>query len=65
MRHPATYLCARSLEEGFERATRRWAEVVRTAGAEVLHWTRVSGHDPVMWDGELPRALEWAYCSRR
>ena len=59
------YLCAGSLEEGFERATRRWAEVVRAAGAEVLHWTRVSGHDPVPWDGELPKALEWAYCSRR
>ena len=62
---PRHYLCAGSLEEGFERATRGWAEVVRAAGAEVLHRTRASGHDPVMWDGELPKALEWAYCFRR
>ncbi len=62
---PRHYLCAGSLEEGFERSTRRWAEVVRAAGAEVLHRTWVSGHDPVMWDGELPKALERAYGSRR
>ena len=61
---PHHYLCAGSLEEGFERGTRRWADVVRAAGAEVLHRTWVSGHDPVMWGGELPRALEWAYGSQ-
>ena len=62
---PRHYLCAGSLEEGFERGTRRWAEVVRAGGAEVLHRTWVSGHDPAMWDGELPKALEWAYGSGR
>ena len=62
---PHHYLCAGSLEEGFERATRRWAEVVRAAGAKVVYRTWVSGHDPVLWDGELPKALEWAYGSRR
>lgn len=62
---PHHYLCAGSLEEGFERGTRRWAEVVRAAGAKIVHRTWVSGHDPVMWDGELPKALEWAYGSRR
>lgn len=62
---PRHYLCAGSLEEGFERGTRRWAEAVRAAGAEALYRTWVSGHDPVMWDGELPKALEWAYGSRR
>ena len=62
---PHHYLCAGSLEEGFERGTRRWAEVVQAAGATVVHRTWVSGHDPVMWDGELPDALEWAYGSRR
>lgn len=60
---PRHYLCAGSLEEGFERGTRQWAEIVRAAGAEVVHRSWVSGHDPLMWDGELPRALEWTYGS--
>lgn len=61
---PRHYLCAGSLEEGFERGTRQWAQILRAAGAEVVHRSWVSGHDPVMWDGELPRALEWTYGSR-
>jgi enterochelin esterase-like enzyme len=61
---PRHYLCAGSLEEGFDRGTRHWAQIAGAAGAEVVHRSWVSGHDPVMWDGELPRALEWTYGSR-
>ena len=61
---PRHYLCAGSLEEGFDRGTRHWAQIAEAAGAEVVHRSWVSGHDPVMWDGELPRALEWTYGSR-
>ncbi len=63
-RAPAHYLCAGTLEEGFARGTQRWAEVVGTAGAKVVHRSWVAGHDPLMWDGELPRALQFAFTAR-
>lgn len=58
---PRHYLCAGTLEEGFLRGTQRWAERVERAGAEVVLRRWVSGHDMVMWDGELPLALEWSF----
>lgn len=58
---PSHYLCAGTLEEGFRAATERWAQRVSRAGADVVHRTWVSGHDPVMWDGELPAALTYAF----
>ncbi|MDQ4070284.1 MAG: alpha/beta hydrolase-fold protein [Actinomycetota bacterium] len=61
---PRHYLCAGTLEEGFLLGTQRWAERVHRAGAEVVLRTWVSGHDMVMWDGELPLALEWAFAHR-
>lgn len=58
---PRHYLCAGTLEEGFFRGTQSWAERAAGAGADVAHRTWVSGHDMVMWEGELPAALEWAF----
>ena len=61
---PSHYLCAGTLEEGFRAATERWAQRVSRAGAALVHRTWVSGHDPVMWDGELPAALTYAFGRR-
>jgi pimeloyl-ACP methyl ester carboxylesterase len=58
---PRYYLCAGTLEEGFLQGTERFADRACSAGAEVVHHTRVSGHDVAMWDAELPGALEWAF----
>lgn len=58
---PRHYLCAGTLEEGFCRSTRLWAERARAAGADVLHREHVSGHDPALWETELPYALRWAF----
>jgi enterochelin esterase-like enzyme len=58
---PRHYLCAGTLEEGFSRGTQQWAQVASVAGSEVVHRSWVSGHDMVMWDGELPRAVEWLF----
>lgn len=58
---PRHYLCAGSLEEGFFRGTQQWAERAADAGSDVVHRTWVSGHDMVMWDGELPAAIESAF----
>lgn len=57
---PGHYLCAGTLEEGFLRGTLQWAERATASGSDVEVRTWVSGHDMVMWDGELPAALEWA-----
>jgi enterochelin esterase-like enzyme len=58
---PRHYLCAGTLEEGFFRGIQQWAERAVASGSDVVHRTWVSGHDMVMWEGELPAALEWAF----
>ena len=58
---PRHYLCAGTLEEGFFRGTQQWAERAAASGSDVVHRTWVSGHDMVMWEGELPAALEWVF----
>lgn len=55
------YLLAGTLEPGFRRATGRWAERLRAAGVEVEERVRVCGHDPLMWQEELPAAVRWAF----
>ena len=58
---PRHYLCAGTLEEGFYRGTQQWAERALASGSDVVQRTLVSGHDMIMWEGELPAALEWAF----
>jgi enterochelin esterase-like enzyme len=53
------YLAAGTLETGFRRATREWAERLRRAGLPCLYQEWVGGHDPVSWDQQLPAALGW------
>ncbi len=58
---PRHYLCAGTLEEGFFRGTQHWAERAAASGSDVVYRTCVSGHDMLMWEGELPAALERAF----
>jgi enterochelin esterase-like enzyme len=55
------YLLAGTLEPGFRRATRAWAARLRDHGVEVEERERICGHDPLMWEEELPAAVRWAF----
>ena len=53
------YLAAGTLEEGFRRSTRDWAERLRRAGVPCTHHEWAGGHDPFWWQRSLPDALAW------
>jgi enterochelin esterase-like enzyme len=53
------YLAAGTLEAGFRRATRQWAERLRRAGLDCRYHEWVGGHDHLWWEQQLPAALEW------
>jgi enterochelin esterase-like enzyme len=53
------YLAAGTLEEGFRRSTREWAERLRRAGVPYSHHEWAGGHDPFWWHRSLPDALAW------
>jgi enterochelin esterase-like enzyme len=53
------YLAAGTLETGFRRATRQWAERLQRAGLDCRHHEWVGGHDHLWWEQQLPAALEW------
>jgi enterochelin esterase-like enzyme len=53
------YLAAGTLEEGFRRSTREWAERLRRAGVPCTHHEWAGGHDPFWWQHSLPDALAW------
>jgi enterochelin esterase-like enzyme len=53
------YLAAGTLEPGFRRATREWAERLQRAGLPVRHSEWIGGHDPLWWEWQLPIALGW------
>jgi enterochelin esterase-like enzyme len=51
------YLAAGTLEPGFRRATREWAERLQRAGLPCRHREWVGGHDQLWWNQQLPAAL--------
>jgi enterochelin esterase-like enzyme len=53
------YLAAGTLEPGFRRATRQWAQRLRRAGLDCHYHEWVGGHDHLWWDQQLPVALGW------
>ena len=53
------YLAAGSLEPGFRRSTRQWAERLSRAGLPCRHEEWTGGHDQVWWERQLPVALGW------
>ena len=52
------FLAAGTLEPGFRRSTREWAERLRRAGLPCRHQERASGRDQA-WQQQLPVALGW------
>jgi enterochelin esterase-like enzyme len=53
------HLAAGTLETGFRRATREWAERLQRTGQPCRYQEWVGGHDPVWWDQQFPAALGW------
>jgi enterochelin esterase-like enzyme len=53
------YLAAGTLETGFRRATRQWAERLQRAGLDCRYHEWVGGHDHPWWKQQLPAALGW------
>jgi enterochelin esterase-like enzyme len=53
------YLAAGTLETGFRRVTRQWAERLQRAGLDCRHHEWVGGHDHLWWGQQLPAALGW------
>jgi enterochelin esterase-like enzyme len=53
------YLAAGTLEPGFRRATRQWAERLQRAGLPCRHEEWVGGHDHLWWEQQFPVALAW------
>jgi enterochelin esterase-like enzyme len=48
-----------TLEPGFRRSTRQWAERLRWAGLPCRHEEWTGGHEQVWWQQRLPVALGW------
>jgi enterochelin esterase-like enzyme len=53
------YLAAGTLEPGFRRSTRQWAERLAKGRAPGRHEEWTGGHDHVWWQQQLPVALGW------
>ena len=53
------YLAAGTLEAGFRRSTRQWAERLAKAGLPYRHEEWIGGHDQKWWEQQLPVALGW------
>ena len=53
------YLAAGTLEPGFRRSTRQWAERLANAGLPYRHEEWIGGHDQKWWEQQLPVALGW------
>jgi len=53
------YLAAGTLEPGFRRATREWAQRLERAGVPCRHREWAGGHDSFWWEQSLPESLAW------
>jgi enterochelin esterase-like enzyme len=58
---PRTYLVAGTLEPFFLANAARWADALRSAGADVVMSERVASHDDAMWREEFPLMVAWAF----
>ena len=53
------YMAAGTLEPGFRRSTREWADRLQRAGLPCRHEEWIGGHDQLWWEQQLPVALSW------
>jgi enterochelin esterase-like enzyme len=58
---PRTYLVAGTQEPFFLWNTRRWAEALRDAGADVVMHERSGSHGGAFWREEFPLMVAWAF----
>jgi S-formylglutathione hydrolase FrmB len=58
---PRFYFVAGTQEPFFLENAGRWAEALRTAGAEVVMNERAGAHGGPFWKDELPLMLAWAF----
>jgi enterochelin esterase-like enzyme len=58
---PRAYLVAGTLEPFFAENATRWADALRTAGADVLMTERVGNHGDPFWRDELPLMVSWLW----
>jgi hypothetical protein len=55
------YLVAGAREAFFLGNAVRWADALRSAGADVVLTERDAGHGSTMWSAELPLMVAWAF----
>ncbi|WP_204340532.1 alpha/beta hydrolase [Rhizobium leguminosarum] len=60
---PRTYLTAGTLEPFFLDNATRWAEALRTAGADVVMSEQVGDHGDPFWQAEFLKMVDWAFGS--
>jgi enterochelin esterase-like enzyme len=58
---PRTYLVAGTQEPFFLENTRRWANALRDAGADVVMNERAGSHGGAFWREEFPLMVVWAF----
>jgi enterochelin esterase-like enzyme len=62
---PRAYLVAGTEERFFLRNAKRWADALRSAGADVVMTERVGRHGGEFWGEEFPLMVAWAFARRR
>jgi enterochelin esterase-like enzyme len=58
---PRAYLVAGTLEPFFLQNATRWADALRTAGADVVMTERAGSHGGAFWREEFPLMVTWAF----
>ena len=58
---PRTYLVAGTQEPFFLENARRWTDVLRRAGADVVMNERAGSHGGAFWREEFPLMVAWAF----
>jgi enterochelin esterase-like enzyme len=58
---PRTYLVAGTREPFFRKNANRWADALRSAGADVVITKREGSHGDAFWREEFPLMVAWAF----
>ena len=58
---PRAYLVAGTQEQFFLENAARWADALRSAGADVVMTERVGPHGGDFWGEEFPLMVAWAF----
>ncbi len=58
---PRIYLVAGTLEPWFLENATRWADALRSAGADVVMTERIGNHGDPFWQAEFPLMVAWTF----